>query len=178
MLADMVRQTEEWLAQPILEATEPDATVEFVFEIIHMARAFEYHLGRVAADHDMTALQARFAWIMAATPWAIPYQDLQVALGMSQAGVSQMMSRMRARGLVECDTDTWDMRQAVVTLSAHGREQWERVCGALATVTKELRSAVGPRSVRGFRSHVRAVTALDERHSYFEALRNPLSFLS
>ncbi len=176
--AEIMREIDAWLSAPVLEATEPDDSVRFVFELIHMARALEYHLLQVAKRHQMTAMQARFAWIMAASPWPVPQQNIQVALGMSQGGVSRMVQRMRDRGLVECDLSTFDMRYATVTLTKRGKKQWTRLRDELASVCGELSEAVGTANETTFRARASSVLHLDERHGYFEALRNPRPLLS
>ena len=176
--AEATRLYEEMMSQPILEVVEPDAAVAFAFEMIQTARSFEYHLTRAARRHAMTALQARFAWILATSPWPIPMPNLEATFGMSHGGVSRMVARMRDRGLVETEVNPFDSRCLLVGLTERGEEEWNRVREEIAAVSAELRRTIGPGRSSRFRSQLKEVEALDERHGYFESLRHPTWFLT
>jgi len=126
----------------------------------------------------MTAMQARFAWILSTSPWPIPQPNIAVTLGLSQAGVSRMVHRMRARGLVETDIHPSDARTSLVGLTDHGKRQWDLVREQVAAVATELSEALGANGSGRFREDLTRVRRLDERDAWFEALRNPLSILS
>ncbi|MGC4174221.1 MarR family winged helix-turn-helix transcriptional regulator [Demequina sp.] len=157
---------------------EPDDTVSFAFELVRAARAFEHHLTLAADDLTMTALQARFAWLLATTPFGIPMTTLWVELGMSQPGARQMVKRMADRGLVEVEQSSWDYRNSVVSLTPLGRQQWDAAKQRVAAVCEELTEAVGPKKSTQFRAHVISIEELDERFPLFRALRNPLGMLT
>jgi DNA-binding MarR family transcriptional regulator len=166
----------EMLAQPVLEVTAPDAAVAFAFELIQAARGFEYHLARAAEGHAMTALQARFAWILATSPWAIPMPQIEAALGLSHAGVSRMVARMRSRELVSTEPNIYDARCSLVSLTAKGKREWEAIKADIAAVSEELGIAVGPRAEVQFRAQLAGVERLDDRYQHFASLRNPSMF--
>jgi DNA-binding MarR family transcriptional regulator len=171
--AEINRRYEEMMRQPILEVTEPDASVAFAFQVIQTARAFEYHLTRAARSRAMTALQARFAWVLATSPWPIPMPTLEAVLGLSHGGVSRMVARMRDRGLVETELNPGDPRGLVVGLTEAGKREWALVREDIAAISAELRETVGQRKSLHFRASLTRVEALDERYLRFEGLRNP-----
>ena len=70
------------------------------------------------------------------------------------------------------------MCSVVVALTDMGRREWEAVRDRLATVSEEVREAVGRRSTPGFALSVASIIALDERHWWFEHLRNPRQVLA
>lgn len=156
----------------------PDGAVRLAFEIVHMGKAFEYHLTKAASGSVMTALQARFAWILATSRIGVPMGNLAVELGISLPAVYTMVGRMQERGLVTSETGPGDARCVLVALTQAGREEWDDVRARLADVCAEVRDALGRKSARRFRKDVALVTALDERHEWFERLRNPMAMLS
>jgi|GEM_PF-1757498 len=155
-----------------------DESVRLAFQLIHLGRSFEYHLTRATAGMSMTALQARFAWHMATSYDGVPMCSIEVALGISSAAVARMTHRMARKGLVEFHPSASDSRSVVVALTDKGRREWEAVRDRLATISEEVREAVGRRSTPGFARNVASVIALDERHWWFEQLRNPRWVLS
>jgi DNA-binding MarR family transcriptional regulator len=177
-LAAMLERGRALLEGPVLEVVEPDATVAFAFQVIQAARGFEYHLTRVARRHAMTGLQARVAWILATSPWAIPMGNIEVALGLSTSGTTRMIGRMRDRGLVTTTVNTSDARSRTVALTDLGKREWERVRADIAAISDELLDAVGARRSARFRAQLNQVEALDERYRNFESLRDPRSILT
>jgi len=157
---------------------ELDESVSFAFQMIRTARAFEHHLNMVTKDLTMTGLQARFAWLLASAPFGLPMTTLWVELGLSQPGVLTMVRRMERAGLVEIDASSWDPRNAVVGLTAFGRQQWATAKRRIREVCDDLDQGVGARDVPEFRDKLTCVEAVDERYPRFRSLRNPLGFLS
>lgn len=174
----LIRQSREELEGPVRERVAPDESVRPVFELIHMARAFEYFLGRAAAGHAMTAQQARFAWLIATSPWGVNLAELEVCLGLSQPAVSRMIGRMRDRGLVTTALNIQDTRNRTAELTELGTAQWERVRDDLATATESLRAVLGESQAPTFLDDAKRVARLDTRHAWIHELRNPFGFLS
>ena len=150
-----------------------DESVSLAFQVIRTARAFEHHLMVAAKDLTMTALQARFAWILSTAPFGVPVTTLWVELGMTQPGVHQMIQRMEARELVEVDVSSWDPRNNIVRLTARGLEEWAAVKERVRAVCEELSNGVGNPRVPEFQGDLKAVERLDERYPRFFSLRNP-----
>jgi DNA-binding MarR family transcriptional regulator len=157
---------------------ELDDSVSLAFEVVRAARAFEHHLMLAAKDLTMTALQARFAWLLATEPGGVPVGRLWVELGMSQPGAHQMIQRMLARGLVELDISSWDTRNVVVRLTDLGLAQWAEVKHRLRDVCQELRDGVGEPQVPELRGNLQEIERVDERFPFFRSLRNPTWLLS
>lgn len=157
---------------------ELDETVSLAFQVVRTARAFEHHLALATKDLAMTALQARFAWLLASSPFGMPMTTLWVELGMSQPGVLQMVRRMERAGLVAVDASSWDPRNSVVGLTEFGRQQWAVARQRVREVCDELTDELGAGAVPGFRDSLVCVEASDERYPRFRSLRNPLGFLS
>ena len=157
---------------------ELDESVSLAFEVVRAARAFEHHLMLAAKDLTMTALQARFAWLLAAEPDGVPVGRLWAELGMSQPGVHQMVRRMQARGLVEVDVSLWDARNVVVRLTDLGLAQWAEIKERLRDVCDELRDGVGEPQVPELRGNLQEIERVDERYPLFRSLRNPTWALS
>lgn len=180
-IAALFAKYQAW-EQEILDSAQwdggPDDSVRLAFEIVHMGKAFEYHLTRVASGTRMTALQARFAWILATAPYGMPTSNLAIELGISLPSACAMVLRMHARGLVRTEPSPADPRAVIVSLTDRGLEEWREVRDRLAAVCDEVREALGEVSADRFADDVASVTALDERHPWFEALRNPMSVLA
>jgi DNA-binding MarR family transcriptional regulator len=90
---------------------------------------------------ELTFLQWRLIVVLAEAPDGMTVSELAGRLGSRLPATSRLLSRLRARGLVDTRKHSADARVSVVQLSPGGREMWEQVRdqrranlrGALAT---------------------------------------------
>lgn len=79
------------------------------------------------AAPDLTLLQWRVVVVLAATDDGMPVSDLARRLRSSVPAMSRLLSRLRARGIVEARKDHPDGRVTTVVLGEAGRTLWARV---------------------------------------------------
>ncbi len=79
------------------------------------------------AAPDLTLLQWRVVVVLAAADDGLPVSDLARRLRSRVPAMSRLLSRLRARGIVEARKDQPDGRVTTVVLGEAGRDLWTRV---------------------------------------------------
>ncbi len=79
------------------------------------------------AAPDLTLLQWRVVVVLAAAEDGLPVSDLARRLRSRVPAMSRLLSRLRARGIVEARKDHPDGRVTTVVLGEAGRTLWARV---------------------------------------------------
>lgn len=120
---------------------EPDA--DLATGLVRLARLVQDVFTRTAADHDLTAAQARLLCVLSDGPRTM--SELAGVLGVEKAAMTGLIDRIERRGLVQRTTVAGDRRAWRVRLTPTGQKQalttHEGIIGAIGLLVGGLSQA-------------------------------------
>lgn len=112
--------------------------------LLEAARAVSVQLDARTTGPRMTAAQARRLRHLEHKSVGMSLGELAELGGISTTAVSQMMDRIGRHGYVRLETNPWDSRSTAVSLTAHGRREYERIMRGHAAFDRLLNVWMGP----------------------------------
>lgn len=107
---------------------EPDIHAPLVREVVHLtfelAGRLRAHMDRVAAELDLTPMQARALFV---SRHPVPMGFLAESLHCDASNITGIVDRLEERGLMERAVDPDDRRRRNLVLTSAGREMTERL---------------------------------------------------
>jgi MarR family transcriptional regulator, lower aerobic nicotinate degradation pathway regulator len=119
--------------RPVLTPLPGEGDLGLVDALAQLTFAVQGALGRIAAGHDMSIVQARLLGILRDRSPTI--NELARLLQLDKSSVTGLVDRAQERGLVQRTASTSDRRSVQVTITAGGREL---VAGATAAFEAEI----------------------------------------
>src|ERR1700735_5610064 len=105
---------------PVLTPVSGGGDLGLVDALAQLTFAVQGTLGRIAAAHDLSIVQARLLGILRDRSPTI--MELARFLQLDKSSVTGLVDRAQQRGLVTRTPSTFDRRSVHVTLTAAGRE--------------------------------------------------------
>jgi DNA-binding MarR family transcriptional regulator len=115
-------------------------------------RAETSAFGLTAADYEVLGGLRRVG-----EPYQLKPSELASSLLLTSGGISNVLRRLSAAGLIEREADSEDLRVAWVRLSPAGVQLIEQVMRAVARATAKLFAEVGDATVQAAADHLREV---------------------
>jgi DNA-binding MarR family transcriptional regulator len=135
------RLLESWAAvRPDLDLSP----VAIVARLGRLRRVIDAELESVYAEHGLTGPDFGALVTLRRLGDEVPQTDLMRELALTSGTVSVRVERLVASGLVERRPDAADRRNSRLTLTAAGRDLFERVTPAHVAAEDRLLSALGP----------------------------------
>jgi MarR family transcriptional regulator, lower aerobic nicotinate degradation pathway regulator len=122
--------------RPILTPLPGEGDLGLVDALAQLSFAVQGALGRIAAEHDLSIVQARLLGILRDRSPTI--MELARFLQLDKSSVTGLVDRAQERGLVRRVDSTVDRRSVQVTLTAAGRELVNRATAAFETEMEVL----------------------------------------
>jgi len=116
-------------------------------------------LGRVAAAHEISVVQARLLGILRERRPSI--KDLASFLQLDKSSVTGLVDRAQDRGLVQRTPSASDGRSVHVAITARGRELIDRVAAAFERQVADLVIDLTPAQQRRLSVSATAIVAAD-----------------
>jgi DNA-binding MarR family transcriptional regulator len=122
---------------PVLSRVPSEGDLGLVDALVQLSFAVHGALGRMAAAHDLSIVQARLLGILRDRTPSI--KELASFLQLDKSSVTGLVDRAQERGLVTRTASTLDRRSVQVTITAAGRQLVE---GAAADFEAEIAALV------------------------------------
>ncbi len=122
--------------RPVLTPLPGEPDLGLVDALAQLSFAVQGTLGRVAAAHDLSIVQARLLGILRDRSPTI--MELARFLQLDKSSVTGLVDRAQERGLVTRTASALDRRSVQVTLTAAGQELVDRATAAFEAEIEEL----------------------------------------
>jgi DNA-binding MarR family transcriptional regulator len=126
----------------VLTPIPGEGDLGLVDALAQLTFAVQGALGRIAAAHDLSVVQARLLGILRDRSPSI--KDLSIFLQLDKSSVTGLIDRAQERGLVRRIPSTLDRRSVQVTITAAGRELVDRATAAFEAEIAGLVADLNP----------------------------------
>ncbi len=121
---------------PVLTPLPGEGDLGLVDALAQLSFAVQGTLGRIAAAHDLSIVQARLLGILRDRSPTI--MELARFLQLDKSSVTGLVDRAQERGLVERSASPFDRRSVQVTLTTAGRKLVDRATAAFEAEIEAL----------------------------------------
>jgi MarR family transcriptional regulator, lower aerobic nicotinate degradation pathway regulator len=128
--------------RPFLTPLPGEGDLGLVDALAQLTFAVQGALGRIAAEHDLSVVQARLLGILRDRTPTI--NELAKFLQLDKSSVTGLVDRAQERGLVTRTASTLDRRSVQVTITAAGQELVGQAEVAFEAEIAELVTDLGP----------------------------------
>jgi MarR family transcriptional regulator, lower aerobic nicotinate degradation pathway regulator len=156
---------------PVLTPLPGEGGLGLVDGLAQLTFAVQGALGRVAATHDLSIVQARLLGILRDRTPTI--NELARFLQLDKSSVTGLVDRAQERGLVQRTASALDRRSVQVSVTAAGEELIERATAAVEVEIAALVADLGPTQRHRLSTIASLIVATDARRRGIDLLVEP-----
>lgn len=146
---------------PVLTPVSGQGDLGLVDALAQLTFAVQGALGRIAAGHDLSIVQARLLGILRDRRPTI--KELAALLQLDKSSVTGLVDRAEERGLVRRIASTIDRRSVAVSLTASGRKLIDEAAAAFEAEIEVLVDDLSPTERTRFSAAASRVVVTDCR---------------
>jgi DNA-binding MarR family transcriptional regulator len=146
---------------PVLTPVPGEGDLGLVDALAQLSFAVHGALGRIAAAHDVSIVQARLLGILRDRTPTIT--ELASFLQLDKSSVTGLVDRAQERGLVTRTASTIDRRSVQVTITAAGRQLVEGATAGFETEIAALVAGLNPTQRNRFSAAASLIVVADAR---------------